>query len=87
MEHIWIIYIEVGMGPENYNTFHPDYIKVDNILKDHLNPFLVFISKTISKLSANVTTDWRKLFIYIENQGIAKSNSVNIGGYGQWATG
>ena len=73
-----IFSIEVEMAPENYNSFHPDYIKVDNILKDHLNPFLVFISKTISKLSANVTTDWRKLFIYIENQGIAKSNSVNV---------
>lgn len=73
-----IFCIEVEIGPENYNSFHPDIKKVKSILDSHLEPFLLLAQRTDSELIANVSGNGRRLVIDVKNIGIATSNNSEI---------
>ncbi|OMJ70961.1 hypothetical protein SteCoe_30934 [Stentor coeruleus] len=73
-----IFCIEVEIGPEKYNSFHPDISKVKGILDSHLEPFLLLVQRTDSELIADVSGNGRRLVIDVRNDGIATSSNCEI---------
>lgn len=73
-----IFSIEIEVGPEKFNSFHPHSSNVQQILDSHLPYFLMILDATTSELVANVTNDGRKLVVSIENIGLTQSKSTQV---------
>lgn len=73
-----IFSIEIEIGPENFNSFHPDISEVSGILNTHLNPFLLLAEQTAPLLAAETTSKGRTVTINIKNKGIARSRPTQV---------
>ena len=70
--------IEIEIGPENLNSFHPNVSNLENILNSHLPPFLLIAQRSTPLLVANANSDGRKLIVKIENKGIKMSQTTEV---------
>ena len=70
--------IEIEIGPENLNSFHPNVSNLENILNSHLPPFLLIAQRSTPLLVANASSDGRKLIVKIENKGIKMSQTTEV---------
>ena len=73
-----IFSIEIEIGPESLNSFHPNIVQLPSILKPHLEPFDLIFNRTSSYLHLDVNNIGRHLMIKIENTGLATEYSKEI---------
>lgn len=75
---IGVFPIEVEIGPESINSFHPDIVKLQSILAPHVEPFELIYNRTASYLMINVENFGRKLMIQVSNAGLATEYTKDV---------